>query len=155
MTITIISKENAMFVRLESTPIAATPFDVLFDRGSLFPDINWYGKSSRTEVYPYVNIADVDNTLHVVAEIPGVPKNEINIRLDGDVLTISGERKAPEAAKGATSVRAEITYGAFERSFKLPYEVDGSKVTAEYTNGVLRVVLPKTEAAKPKAIVIQ
>lgn len=144
-----------MFVRLESRPVTASPFEVLFDRGSLFPDVNWYGKPSRAEVYPYVNIADIENALHVVAEIPGVPKNEINIRLDGDVLTISGERKAPEVAKGTTSVRAEITYGEFERSFKLPYEVDGSKVTAEYQDGVLRITLPKSEAAKPKAIVIQ
>jgi HSP20 family protein len=144
-----------MFVRLESRPITASPFEVLFDRGSLFPDINWYGKPSRAEVYPYVNIADIENTLHVVAEIPGVPKNDISIRLDGDVLTISGNRKAPEMAKGAASVRAEISYGEFERSFKLPYDVDGTKVAAEYHDGVLRITLPKTEAAKPKAIVIQ
>ena len=144
-----------MFVRLESRPITASPFEVLFDRGTLFPDVNWFGSTPRTEAYPYVNIADVENTLHVVAEIPGVAKSDINIHLDGDVLTISGNRKAPETVKGTTSVRAEITYGPFERSFKLPYEVDSAKVTAEYLDGVLRVALPKTEAAKPKAIVIQ
>jgi len=144
-----------MIVRLESRPAAITPFDVLFDRGTIFPDIDWQTGITRTNRYPYVNIADMKDALHVVAEIPGVPKDAIDIKLLGDVLTISGERKGPEVPKGAASIRQEITYGRFERSFKLPYEVDGSKVGAEYSDGVLRIVLPKVEAAKPKAIVIQ
>jgi HSP20 family protein len=144
-----------MFVRLESTPITASPFEVLFDRGALFPDMKWPGTLSRAEVYPYVNIADVEDTLQVAAEVPGVLKKDINIQLHGDVLTISGDRKAPEMAKGVASIRQEITYGPFERSFKLPYGVDATKVTAEYADGVLRIMLPKIEAAKPKAIVIQ
>jgi len=144
-----------MIVRLESRPAAITPFDVLFDRGALFPDLNWQTGVTRPQLYPYVNIADMKDALQIVAEIPGVPKDDIGIKLLGDVLTIGGVRKAPEVPKGATRVREEITYGEFERSFKLPYEVDGSKVSAEYRDGVLSIVLPKVEAAKPKAIVIQ
>ncbi len=144
-----------MIVRLESRPTAPSAFDALFDRGALFPDLDWQTGVARTTRYPYVNIADMKDALHVVAEIPGVPKDAIDIKLLGDVLTISGERTAPEVPKGAASVREEITYGRFERSFKLPYEVDGAKVSAEYRDGVLSIVLPKVEAAKPKAIVIQ
>ncbi len=144
-----------MIVRLESRPIGAVPVEVLFNRSAVFPDLEWETGISPAEVYPYVNIADMGDALLIVAEVPGVEKKNIDIQLLGDVLTIAGERKAPEAGKGALSVRQEIAYGQFERSFTLPYEVDGSKVTAEYHDGVLRIVLPKTEAAKPKAITIQ
>lgn len=143
-----------MVVRLESTPISSLPFEALFDRGGLFPDLKWPG-ISQTTVYPHVNIADMKDTLHVVAEVPGVPKSDIAIHLADNVLTISGERKPVEMPKGGTSVRQEITYGTFKRSFTLPYEVDGSQVTAEYRDGVLHIVLPKSETAKPTSIVIQ
>ena len=144
-----------MFVRLESRPIATSPFDFLFDRSTVFPDLNWGAGISKATAYPYVNIADMGDKLDVVAEVPGVAKKDITIQLLGNVLTISGDRKAPEAVPGVASVRKEITYGPFERSFKLPYDVDASKVAADYTDGVLRVTLPKTEEAKPKDIVIQ
>ena len=144
-----------MFVRLESRPIATSPFDLMFDRSTVFPDLNWRDGISKATAYPYVNIADMGDMLDVVAEVPGVAKKDITIHLLGNVLTISGNRKAPEPMKGAESVRQEIAYGPFERSFKLPYDVDSSKVAAEYTDGVLRVTLPKTEEAKPKEIVIQ
>jgi HSP20 family protein len=144
-----------MIIRLESRPITTMPLDVLFDRNAVFPDVEWQTEYVPAEAYPYVNIADMGDVLHVVAEVPGVQKKDIDIQLLGDVLTISGDRKAPEAVKGATSVRQEITYGQFERSFTLPYEVDGSKVSAECHDGMLRITLPKTEAAKPRAIAIQ
>jgi HSP20 family protein len=155
VTRTTHQKENAMIVRVESRPMTASPFEGLFTHHPLLPGLKWQEELIEPEITPYVNIADMGDALHVVAEVPGVPKNDIAIQLLGDVLTISGNRKAPELAKNATQVRQEITYGQFERSFKLPYDVDGSKVTAEYQDGVLRVSLPKTEAAKPRAIAIQ
>ena len=144
-----------MIVRFESTPISVSPFETLFDRGTLFPDILWRAAGPQREEFPYVNIADMNDTLHVAAEIPGVPKNEISIHLQNDMLTISGERKRPEVKEEGAWVRREIQYGPFERTFKLPYEVEASKVTAEYSDGILRIQLPKTEASKPKAIVVQ
>lgn len=144
-----------MLVRFESTPITVTPLEVLFDRSRMLPDMLWRGFAPQTEAFPYVNIADIKDTLYVVAEVPGVPKNEIKIHLQDDLLTISGERKTPEQKDGGAYVRQEIQYGPFERTFKLPYEVDASRVSAEYTDGILRIQLPKTEAAKPKAIAIQ
>jgi HSP20 family protein len=144
-----------MLVRFESTPISASPLEVLFDRTRLFPEMMWHGAGVQTEAFPYVNIADMNDTLHVAAEIPGVPKSDIKIHLQNDLLTISGDRKQPEVKEGGAWVRREIAYGPFERTFKLPYDVDASKVTAEYSDGILRVKLPKTEASKPKAIVVQ
>ena len=144
-----------MIVRFESRPRTTSPFDVLFRRGAFVPELNWEGGVSRADAYPYVNIADMGDMLRVAAEVPGVAKKDITIQLLGDVLTISGERKAPELASGAAPVRQEITYGKFERSFTLPYAVDAAKVTADYTDGVLHVTLPKTDDATPKAIVIQ
>lgn len=144
-----------MLVRFQSAPIPQSPLELLFDRGTMFPDLFWQPLEARTNAFPYVNIADMNDTIHVVAEIPGVPKNDINIHLQNDVLTISGERKRPEEKPEAAHVRREIRYGQFERSFKLPYEVDASKVTAEYSDGVLRIQLPKTEAAKPRSIDIK
>jgi HSP20 family protein len=144
-----------MLVRFESTPISLSPLEVMFDRGTLFPEVLWRGIEAPRESYPYVNIADMNDTIHVAAEVPGVPKNDIKIQLHNDMLTISGERTRPELKAEGAWVRQELTYGPFERTFKLPYEVDASKVTAECSDGILRIKLPKTEAAKPKAIVIQ
>ena len=144
-----------MVVRFESTPINASPLEILFDRNRLFPEALWRGVATQKESFPYVNIAEMSDMLHIVAEVPGVPKADIKIQLEDNVLTISGERKMPEKKEDAVFVRQEITYGQFERSFKLPFEVDASNVNAEYQDGILRIQLPKAEAAKPKAIVIQ
>jgi HSP20 family protein len=109
----------------------------------------------RTNEFPYVNVAEHKGDIQVVAEIPGVPKESVKIHiLDGE-LTISGERKAPENATESESLRQEIRYGSFSRTIQLPESVDADKVTAEYNNGMLRITLPKQEAAKPKEIVIR
>jgi HSP20 family protein len=104
--------------------------------------------------YPYVNVAEYKDEIHVVAEIPGIPKESVKIQLHDGVLTISGERKAPEEQKDSEWLRNEIRYGSFSRSIELPERVNEEKVNAEYSNGVLTIVLPKHEAAKPKEIVI-
>jgi len=109
----------------------------------------------RTDVYPYVNVAEYKNEVQVVAEIPGVPKEDVKIQIQNGELTISGERKAPENTKESEWLRQEIGYGIFSRTIQLPESVDADKVTAEYANGVLRVTVPKQEAAKPKEIVIR
>ena len=71
------------------------------------------------------------------------------------VLTIAGERKFEKEEKGKKYHRVERSYGSFVRSFTLPEDADGTKVSAEYKDGVLRVHLPKSEQAKPKAIEVK
>ena len=109
----------------------------------------------RTNVYPYVNVAEYKDEVQIVAEIPGVPKEDVKIQIQDGEITISGERKAPESAKESQWLRQEIGYGSFSRTIQLPESIDADKVTAEYTNGVLKITVPKQEAAKPKEIVIR
>ncbi|MGA9408798.1 MAG: Hsp20/alpha crystallin family protein [Bacteroidota bacterium] len=109
----------------------------------------------RASDYPSVNIAEDNNGVQIIAEIPGVPKDDVKLQLHEGTLTISGERKAPAEVKDSALLRGEIRYGSFSRTIQLPENVDAEKVTAEYTNGVLRVTLPKHEASKPKEISIR
>ena len=91
----------------------------------------------------------------IKAEIPEMKKEEIKINVHDDVLAISGERKYEKEEKGKKYHRVERAYGSFMRSFTLPEDADGSKVNAEYKDGVLKVHLPKAERAKPKAIEVK
>jgi HSP20 family protein len=109
----------------------------------------------RTNEFPYVNVAEYKGNIQVVAELPGVPKEDVKLQIHDGELKISGERKVPENTKESKWLRQEIRYGSFSRTIQLPESVDAEKVTAEYINGVLRVTLPKQEAAKPKEIVIR
>ncbi len=128
----------------------AKPVEQIFP--NLFPRLAFV---ERTDEYPYVNVAEYKDEIQIVAEIPGIPKENVKLQLHDGMLTISGERKAPEDAKDSQWLRQEISYGSFSRTIQLPERVEAEKVTAEYQNGVLRVVLPKHEAAKPKEITIR
>jgi HSP20 family protein len=118
-----------------------------------FPRAFWTMKN--TNDYPYVNVAEYKDEIQVVAEIPGMSKEDVKIELQNDVLVLSGERKAPESTQKGEWLRNEIRYGSFSKTIELPEPVDAEKVTAEYSNGVLRIVLPKAEAAKPREITIR
>jgi len=86
----------------------------------------------------------------VVVELPGLKKEEIEISLHDDTLTISGERKREESSE--QEFLTERSYGKFQRSLTLPSAVDAEAVKANYKNGLLQVVLPKAEQTKPKQI---
>jgi HSP20 family protein len=108
-----------------------------------------------TEWSPLVDITEDDKEYVVKAEIPEMKKEDIKINVHEDVLTISGERKYEKEEKGKKYHRVERAYGSFMRSFTLPEDADGTKVSAEYKDGVLKVHLPKSEKAKPKAIEVK
>jgi HSP20 family protein len=108
-----------------------------------------------TEWSPLVDISEDDKEYVIKAEIPEMKKEEIKINVHEDVLSISGERKYEKEEKGKKYHRVERAYGSFLRSFTLPEDADGSKVTAEYKDGVLKVHLAKSEKAKPKAIEVK
>ena len=101
---------------------------------------------------PAVDIADEKDNIIVKADIPGMKKDDIEVNVENDVLTIKGEKKEEKEVKGKDYVRSERYYGAFHRSFSLPTSVDASKVNANYKDGVLEITLPKKEGAKPKQI---
>ncbi|MGQ0666643.1 MAG: Hsp20/alpha crystallin family protein [Nitrospiraceae bacterium] len=104
---------------------------------------------------PLVDISEDEKEYLIKAEIPEMKKEDIKISVQDNVLSISGERKYEKEEKGKKYHRVERAYGSFMRSFTLPEDADGSKVNAEYKDGVLKVRLSKSEKAKPKAIEVK
>lgn len=97
---------------------------------------------------------DADNLI-VRAELPGMKKEDIEISLHDNVITVSGERKNEKKYEGGKTSREERFFGRFTRSIALPKQVDSARVKATYKDGLLTVHLPKTEEAKPRQIQIQ
>jgi HSP20 family protein len=112
-----------------------------------------YAQSTRS--YPAVNIWADEESAIITAEIPGVSKDELDIDVTGDTLTVSGARKSEDLPEGTKYHRQERSYGEFSRSIRLPYTVDVNKVKASFKNGILEVTLPRVEAEKPKKIVVK
>ena len=101
---------------------------------------------------PPVDIFEDKDGVVLNAELPGMKKEDIELRVENNVLTLQGERKRENETKEEGYFRSERAYGTFSRSFSLPTSVDTSKIGAEYKDGVLSVSLPKAEEAKPKQI---
>ncbi len=104
---------------------------------------------------PNLDIYENKDTITVRAELPGMKKEEISVALDGDTLTLSGERQCEGQQREAETYRAERYFGRFQRSVTLPAPVDARKVQATYKDGVLTVTLPKSEEAKAKQIPVK
>jgi HSP20 family protein len=104
---------------------------------------------------PPVDIFEKNDHLVIRAEIPGVKKEDMDVRIENGVLTLHGERKNETEVKEANAYRMERIYGTFTRSFTLPTTVDATKVAATYKDGVLEVTVPKAETAKPKKVDIK
>jgi HSP20 family protein len=106
--------------------------------------------------FPPVNVWEEGDAVHVEAELPGMRLEDLEIYVTGnDQLTLKGERKPPDVGKGAVQHRQERGFGSFVRVLPLPFPVDSSHVEARLENGVLRLQLPKHEAAKPRKIVVK
>ena len=104
---------------------------------------------------PAVDIYEHEGNIVLKAELPGIDSNDVDIRLENNVLTLRGERKVDHEVKQENYHRVERAYGSFSRSFTLPSIVDQEKIKAEYKDGVLELTLPKREEAKPKQISIK
>lgn len=102
---------------------------------------------------PRTNLYDAGDHLEVRAEVPGLTREDINIRIQGNYLEISGTRKN-DTPEGYKAHRVERGAQSFTRSFTLPTEVDADKAAATLKNGILTLTLPKAEAAKPKQVTI-
>ena len=97
---------------------------------------------------PHFDLSETDDALEVRMDVPGVKPDEIDIVINGNMLTISGERKAVTEKKGCTFHRVERRAGAFSRSVMLPCAVEEDQVEATSVDGVLSLLLPKTSYAK-------
>jgi HSP20 family protein len=106
-------------------------------------------------VYPLINLtADKDN-YYLRAEIPGLQSDELDIQVAGNSITLAGERKIPTQDENAKYHRREREAGRFSRGISLPGDVNPDKVEASLKDGVLTVIIPKAEAAKPKQISVK
>jgi HSP20 family protein len=103
---------------------------------------------------PTANVTETEKEYLIKAELPEVQKEDVKITLENDIITISGERRKEKEEKNANEIRVESFYGTFSRSFRLPDNIDVNGIRAESKDGVLRLHIPKTAVAKPKAIAI-
>ena len=104
---------------------------------------------------PKIDITENETGFEVRAEVPGIDKKDIDITLSEGLLTIKGEKKFENEEKKETYHRRESRYGSFSRSFQLSTEVENDGIEANYKDGVLRITLPKAEAAAPKKIEVK
>ena len=109
----------------------------------------------RGEWLPSLDVSETKNELVVKAEIPGMDAKDIDISLSDGVLTIKGEKRQEKEEKEEGYHLVERSYGSFTRSIRLPKEIQNEKINASYKNGVLKITLPKSEAAKKKEIKIK
>jgi len=110
------------------------------------------GFSAQAVRVPAADVYETPEEIVVEVDLPGRKQEELQIKVDGDVLTIEAERKAERAQKGDTYQRSERIVGKFARSFTLPANVDSTRTAAKYEAGVLQIRLPKREEAKPRTI---
>ncbi|NMC73147.1 MAG: Hsp20/alpha crystallin family protein [Geobacteraceae bacterium] len=107
-----------------------------------------------TRRFPLVNIGEDESAVYVEALVPGIDPKEMEISVLRNTLTLAGERKGVQTEKAHVWHRNERGAGRFSRTIELPAEIDSGKVSAQCRDGVLTVVLPKAEGAKPKKITV-
>lgn len=127
----------------------------LFD--DLFP-AQWSEKEdepySSAVWSPRADLSETENEYKISVDLPGVPKEAVNVTVEDNRLNISGERKMEQEEKKGTYSRIERSYGRFYRSFSLGSHVNQDEIHAEYNNGILTVHVPKSERVKPQKIEI-
>jgi HSP20 family protein len=127
----------------------------LFDRFFESDLFDWSNRnySTTNTTLPSVNIKESTDDFEVEVAAPGFGKSDFKIELDHDLLTISSEKKIEnETKEGQKFTKREFSYQSFSRSFTLPNTADSEKIEAIYANGILRIVIPKKEEAKPKPL---
>jgi len=132
------------------------PFNDVDDMSRLFDEM-WRRqiRPMAGNWYPVVDIMEDENEYTLIAELPGLTRDDVKISLTDNIVTIRGEKKAKTEEKNENWHQMERTYGMFERSFTLGSSVDPSRVKAKFENGVLTVALPKSEEARPREIRIE
>ena len=111
--------------------------------------------SPSAKIFPNIEISESDKAIEVSAEMPGLERNDVEISIDDDTLTIRGEKKIEESQKDKNVQLSERSYGIFMRVLQLPAGVDPSKVEATMSNGVLKITIPKPAKPEPKKIEVK
>ena len=140
------------------------PFSPFFTH---WPELDWFDTtanrlfSDRTGAWaPSVNVEETDSEILLTAELPGVTENDVDINIDNNVLTISGEKRSERETETGDEATGkyhlvERTYGSFSRAFTLPRTVDAETITADFENGVLAVRMPKSAEARSRKIAVK
>ncbi|MCK5439982.1 MAG: Hsp20/alpha crystallin family protein [Gemmatimonadetes bacterium] len=115
---------------------------------------NWFRLADR-QWFPVADVSETSDHLTLRLEVPGMSAENIKIGVENNTLTVRGEKRHETKSEDETVYRAERSYGAFERSFSLPWHVDHEDVSAKLENGVLTIRLPRREEAKPREIAIE
>lgn len=121
-----------------------------FDEASLLPSAAYEG----IDFAPQCDLKETKKEFIASFDVPGVKKSDLKIEVDGNRLTVRGERKQSHEEKEERRYFSEASYGAFMRSFTLPSNIDEGKVDAKYNDGVLTVTIPKAEVSKSREIAI-
>ena len=133
----------------------AAPLDALLDAHRELDRVFDGGNTTAGWRPLATDVIETTEEVRVVMEVPGMDASQLDLTIDNNVLRVSGEKRAAETDEGAAWRLTERRYGRFERSFVLPRDVRSDAVEASYDNGVLTVVLPKREEAKPRRVEIR
>jgi HSP20 family protein len=125
-------------------------FNTLFDQ----PGQPRRGTGIATRWVPAMDLIETDNHYVLRADLPGLSREDVNIELESNVLTVSGERKADHEQRDEGYYRVERAFGAFARSLTLPEGVDPDAIEANFDRGVLEIRIPKPEERKPRKVTI-
>ena len=129
------------------------PFRSFFNDSNFFPAAP--DSPERASWAPAIDAFEKDNRLVIRAEVPGVERDDIEVRIEDGELVLGGERKRDVEFKDENAYRRERVYGSFTRRFRLPDTLDLDKIDAKYENGVLTIEIPKSEASQPRKIKIR
>jgi HSP20 family protein len=145
---------GSSLIRRPSSDPLSDFVDHFFDR-SLFRPWNTEGNGLSRAWAPAVDLRQSDTDFSIVVDLPGLKKDDINLTVENDTLTLSGERKFENEENSQAYSLVERAYGKFSRTFSLPSNVDTEAVKAEFHEGVLTVAIPKLEKARSRQISIK
>lgn len=137
------------------------PIDRIFNLREDFDDIvrdfftGFSNISASRGIYPLLDIKEDKEKFIIDMEVPGVDRNDLKISIKKNNLVVQGEKKEEKKKEEESYLRVERSYGNFMRSVNLPAEVNQSKITAQYNNGVLKITLPKTQKKNAKEIEVK
>lgn len=139
-------------VRTANNRVATVPFDRLFE--AVAAPLAWAGAEGSLLRSPDTEVMETEEAIYVMMEMPGVRRDDLDIGLEANILTVRAT-KGVERMQNARYHLSERRYGTFSRSFVLPRQVDAERIEAEYADGVLRIVVPKTEQARRRRIEVR
>ena len=121
-----------------------------FDR--FFPQLS---QLSRAGAYPRLNLSSTEEDAFLTVEVPGLSESDLDLSVQGDLLTLHGIVGSPEKTSEHTYLRRERAHGRFYRQIQLPYEIDADRIDAQLDSGILHVRLPRAESDRPRKIEVR